>query len=160
MPVLLCILGKLKLFYYDHYTFPLPEKHRFPADKYRLLRERVQTEQIVAPERLIDAPRANQAALLRAHVPDYLRRLEDGLLSPQEVRRIGLPWSLELVERVKYMVGATIAASRTALQHGVGATLGGGTHHACRDHGQGYCVYNDAGMRMSSLKILPTRSLI
>ncbi|MEM7113206.1 MAG: histone deacetylase [Chloroflexota bacterium] len=134
----------MKLFYYDHHTFPLPEKHRFPADKYRLLRERVQAEKIVAPERLIKAPRANQAALLRAHVPDYLRRLEAGLLTPQEVRRIGLPWSPELVERVKYTVGATIAASRTALQHGVGATLGGGTHHACRDHGQGYCVYNDA----------------
>lgn len=134
----------MKVFYYDHHTFPLPEKHRFPANKYRLLRAQVQAHAVVSKERLIEAPRATRAALLRAHVPDYLDRLENGLLTPQEVRRTGLPWSPELVDRVKYTVGATIAASRTALQFGIGATLGGGTHHACRDHGQGYCLYNDA----------------
>ena len=63
-----------------------------------------------------------------------------------EVRRIGLPWSPELVRRVQYTVGATIAACRVALREGVAVSLGGGTHHACRDHGEGYCLYNDAAV--------------
>lgn len=136
----------MNIFYYDHFHFPLPENHRFPAHKYRLLRERVQASGQFAPERLTEAPAAGDAQLRRAHTADYLYRLHNGLLTAAEVRRIGLPWSPELVTRVRHTVGATIAACRTALRDGVGVSLGGGTHHAAGDHGEGYCLYNDAAV--------------
>lgn len=130
-------------FYYDHHPLHLPVKHRFPAGKYALLRERLTAQGILAGDQLLPAPRPSLRQIQRAHAHDYVEKVEAGTLSPEEVRRIGLPWSPELVVRVHHMVGATIAAARTALRDGVGVSLGGGTHHACRDHGQGYCLYND-----------------
>lgn len=136
----------MKLFYYDHYEFPLPANHRFPAVKYRLLRERVEASGIFAAADLIPAPAATVAQLRQGHTADYLDRLEQGLLTPDEMRRIGLPWSPQLVQRVQHTVGATIAAARVALRDGIAVSLGGGTHHACSDHGQGYCLYNDTAV--------------
>jgi acetoin utilization deacetylase AcuC-like enzyme len=84
------------------------------------------------------------AQLGRAHEADYLHRVQHGLLTQSEIRRIGLPWSSQLVNRARHSVGATIAASRSALRDGISASLGGGTHHACYCHGEGFCLYNDA----------------
>lgn len=136
-------LSAMRIFYYDHHDFPLPADHRFPANKYALLRRRVEAASIVAPDRLLPAPPATHNQLSRAHTADYLHRLAHGQLTAREMRRIGLPWSPELVKRVQHTVGATIAAARTALRDGVGVCLGGGTHHACHDHGEGFCLYND-----------------
>ncbi len=142
----------MRIFYYDHYEFPLPQTHRFPYDKYRLLREQVQAANLVPAECLVQAPRATAVQLRRAHTPDYLSRLEEGLLSEKEIRRIGLPWSPELVRRVQHTVGATIAAARTALQAGIGVSLGGGTHHAAADHGEGFCLYNDVAVAARTMQ--------
>lgn len=136
----------MKLFYYDHHEFPLPANHRFPVVKYRLLRERVERSGAFAPADLIPAPAATYAQLRQGHTADYLDRLQRGLLAPDEMRRIGLPWSPQLVQRVQHTVGATIAAARVALRDGIAVSLGGGTHHACSDHGQGYCLYNDTAV--------------
>lgn len=133
----------MNLYYYDHHLLPLPSTHRFPAQKYTLLRERIIAEALVAADRLIPAPAATTSQILRAHTAEYVDKVENGRLSADEIRRIGIPWSIEMVNRVKYMVGGTIAACRTALRDGIAANLGGGTHHACSDHGEGYCVYND-----------------
>lgn len=133
----------MRAFYYDHLPGNLPEGHRFPAVKYRLLRERVLQSGVIPRDRLYPAPQATDTQIARAHDADYIRRFEAGLLTTAEVRRIGLPWSPELVRRVRHMAGGSIAAARTALQDGVGANLGGGTHHAYRDHGEGFCLYND-----------------
>lgn len=133
----------MKIFYYDQYTFPLPERHRFPAVKYPMLRQAVIENHIVPDENLVVPTAVTQAQLQRVHAEEYLFRLENGLLTQAEIRQIGLPWSAELVTRVKYMAGATIGVCRTALSEGVALSLGGGTHHACTDHGQGYCLYND-----------------
>ena len=134
----------MKLFYYDHHEFPLPSTHRFPAHKYRLLRERVEATGLAEPDELVPGPAATDDQLARAHTRDYLRRLQLGQMTAREMRRIGLPWSPELVKRVRHTVGSTVAASRVALREGISVSLGGGTHHACRDHGEGYCLYNDA----------------
>ena len=61
-------------------------------------------------------------------------------------RRIGFPWSPEMVERSRRSVGATMAAARASLGDGVSANLAGGTHHAFHDHGEGYCVFNDVAV--------------
>jgi acetoin utilization deacetylase AcuC-like enzyme len=130
-------------FYYDQHPLHLPDTHRFPAAKYRLLRERLLADGILDQSHLQPGPPPTDSQIARAHTRDYMQKFETGTLSPQEIRRIGLPWSPELVVRVRHMVGATVAAARTALRDGVGVSLGGGTHHACRDHGQGFCLYND-----------------
>ena len=82
--------------------------------------------------------------IIRAHDPVYVHRLQNGELSAKEVRRVGLPWSPEIVRRARYSVGGTIAACRAALEEGVAVNLAGGTHHAFSDHGQGYCWLNDS----------------
>jgi acetoin utilization deacetylase AcuC-like enzyme len=133
----------MKVFRSDQFSFPLPEGHRFPIQKYVLLRKAIQADGLVAPDDLLVPEPASDAQLLRAHDRDYLERVKAGQLTQQEVRRIGLPWSPELVERARRSVGGTVAACRTALSEGIAVNLAGGTHHAFRDHGQGYCLFND-----------------
>ncbi|WP_322513127.1 histone deacetylase, partial [Chloroflexus sp.] len=84
--------------------------------------------------------------LARAHTKAYIERVLNGQLSSAELRRIGFPWSPQMVERSRRSVGATIAACRVALSEGVGVNLAGGTHHAFADAGAGYCVFNDAAV--------------
>jgi len=98
---------------------------------------------LVTPDDLRLPHRATDEEITRAHTPDYLGRVTCGELTPQETRRIGLPWSPQLVERARRSVGATIDACRAALQEGIAIHLGGGTHHAFPDRGEGYCVLND-----------------
>ncbi|MGQ9600588.1 MAG: histone deacetylase family protein [Anaerolineae bacterium] len=133
----------MKVFTCDRFSFPLPPGHRFPVQKYTLLREAVLAAHLVRPEELLVPDLATDEQLLRAHDADYLRRVETGQLSPQEIRQIGLPWSPQLVQRSRCVVGGTIAACRAALNEGIAVNLAGGTHHAFRDHGQGFCLFND-----------------
>src|SRR5690242_4966258 len=123
----------MKIFYTDHFVLPLPENHRFPMQKYALLRRRVAESGIGGNMHV--PPAATDAEIERAHDRAYLRRVQRGELAPQEVRRIGFPWSPEMVERSRRSAGATIAACRAALEDGLAANLAGGTHHAYRDHG-------------------------
>lgn len=141
----------MKAFYSDHFAFPLPTGHRFPDAKYTLLRQRVAAD--LAPSvRLYEAPAASDEELLRVHTPAYLMRVVHGQLSPAEVRRLGLPWSPELVERSRRSTGATIAACRAALEEGIAVNLAGGTHHAFADRGEGFCVFNDSAVAARALQ--------
>jgi acetoin utilization deacetylase AcuC-like enzyme len=134
----------MKVFTSAQFTFPLPEGHRFPMSKYALLREAVEATGLVAPQELLVPEPATDEQILRAHSEDYLRRVANGRLTPLEIRRIGLPWSPELVKRARYSVGGTIAACRAAMADGIAVNLAGGTHHASCDRGQGYCLFNDS----------------
>jgi acetoin utilization deacetylase AcuC-like enzyme len=134
----------LKIFYTDTFKIPLPDNHSFPKDKYYLLRKRIVEAQLVQPGDLRIPRPATDEDILRAHDPIYLNRLKNGELAAKEVRRVGLPWSPEIVLRARYSVGATIEACRTALNERIAVNLGGGTHHAFSDHGQGYCYLNDS----------------
>jgi acetoin utilization deacetylase AcuC-like enzyme len=134
----------MKAFYSDTFSFPLPGYHRFPLGKYALLRQSLIAAEILPPLELSIPEPASDEQILRAHDAQYLRRMISGQLTPREIRRIGLPWSQELVLRARYSVGGTIAACRAALQEGIAINLAGGTHHAFRDHGQGYCLFNDS----------------
>jgi acetoin utilization deacetylase AcuC-like enzyme len=133
----------MKVFYSDTFVFPLPGKHRFPLGKYGQLRQAVEAAGLVPPEALLIPEPASDEQLLRAHDADYVRRVNAGELTALEVRRIGLPWSPDLVVRARYSTGGTIAACRAALEEGIAVNLAGGTHHASRNRGQGYCLFND-----------------
>jgi acetoin utilization deacetylase AcuC-like enzyme len=133
----------MQAFFFDHHTLPLPEGHRFPSVKHRLLRERLQGR---AGLRLAEAPAATDGELALAHAPGYVSAVVEGWLDPAQQREIGFPWSQQMVERARRSVGATIAAARAALAEGVAANLGGGTHHASAAKGSGYCVFNDTAV--------------
>lgn len=120
--------------------------------KYALLRQRVAESGLIAPESMRVPPAASDAEIMRAHDAEYLRRVQYGLLTPQEIRRIGFPWSPEMVERSRRSSGATIAACRAALEDGFAANLAGGTHHAFRDAGQGFCVFNDSAIAARAMQ--------
>ncbi len=134
----------MKIFHTDQFRFPLPAKHYFPLRKYRLLREAVEAAGLVSPKDLIVPAPATDEQILRAHDFDYLQRVKNGQLTDQEIRRLGLPWSPELVARARRTAGGTIAACRAALDDGIAVNLAGGTHHASRNRGQGFCLFNDS----------------
>lgn len=142
----------MQIFYSDTFVLPLPPGHRFPMQKYALLRERVVAADLAPPDRLHLPPAASDAELARAHDLDYIRRCQAGALSAQEQRRVGFPWSPAMVERSRRSSGATIAACRAALAGEVGVNLAGGTHHAFADHGAGYCVFNDSAVAARAMQ--------
>ena len=136
----------MHVFYSDPFTFPLPPEHRFPLAKYRLLRERIERWPAATGVQLLLAPRAGRDELLLVHTAGYVDDFVTGRLDREAMRRIGFPWSPELVERSLRSCGGTLAATRTALQEGAAVYLAGGTHHARADRGAGYCVFNDVAV--------------
>ncbi len=142
------VLRAMRLHYTDVFVLPLPEGHRFPMEKYRLLREAVR---IHLPDATLVIPDgATDEELLSVHAPGYLDRVIRGTLERAEVRRIGFPWSPGLVERSRRSVGATLAATEVGLDEGVSVNLAGGTHHAFRDRGEGFCVFNDVAVAIET----------
>ncbi len=130
----------------------LPEGHRFPITKYALLRKRITDSNLFKLQDLYISRAATAAEITRVHDPDYLRRVQNGQLTAREIRRVGLPWSPGLVERARRSAGATVEASFAALSEGIAVHLGGGTHHAFSEQGQGYCVFNDGAIAARSLQ--------
>ena len=120
--------------------------------KYRLLRERLLAGGLFAEDDFAVAEPASDEAILRAHAEEYLRRVVEGRLEAAELRAIGFPWSERMVERSRRSSGATLAAAREAVVRGWGANLAGGTHHAFRDRGEGFCVFNDAAIAARALQ--------
>ena len=141
----------LQAFYADDFVLPLPAGHRFPMEKYKLLRDKVKHE--LPGVQIIQAPFATDGELALAHTPAYIDAITHGTLLASEQREIGFPWSLGMAERSRRSVGATVAAARVALglsgagnRHGVATNMAGGTHHAYAHKGGGFCVYNDAAV--------------
>jgi len=136
----------VRCFYSDTFVLPLPEGHRFPMAKYAGLRTKLLADGILQPRDLDEAPQASWTDLQLVHTPAYVEAVRDGTLPREAQRRIGFPWSPEMVERARRSVGATIAAARTALRDGTSANLAGGTHHSFADRGEGFCVFNDVAV--------------
>jgi len=143
----------MKLYYHDHFVLPLPEGHRFPMEKYARLRERLVNDPHFSPIEFRVPEQATLDELCLAHDPLYVERFLEGNMSEKEMRRIGFPWTPQLVERARRSVGGTIAACRAALQEGASANLAGGTHHAYAEHGEGYCVFNDSAVAARVMQV-------
>jgi acetoin utilization deacetylase AcuC-like enzyme len=137
----------MRLFPSDRYRLPLPEGHRFPVEKYRALRKRLEAEAAAGQAlEFIEPHAATDEEILRVHKRSYVGRVMAGTLTPAEVRRIGFPWSEQLVARSLRSTGAAVDAAAAALEDGIAASLAGGTHHAGSDWGEGYCVFNDTAV--------------
>jgi acetoin utilization deacetylase AcuC-like enzyme len=133
----------MKVFYSDHYTVPLPEGHKFPMEKYRMVREKLIAECILTSDELFEPKLPAKEIITLAHTKEYYESFENGMIDAMSIRRIGLPWSRELFRRSLASVGGAIGAADSALECGIGGNLAGGTHHAFSDYGEGFCVFND-----------------
>ncbi len=117
--------------------------------KYALLRQMLSADGIFEFE---PAPEATREQVERAHDPQYVDGFLAGTLERSAMRRIGFPWSQELLRRTLASAGGTIAAAHHAMEHGWGGTLAGGTHHAFRAEGAGFCVFNDIAIAIQDLR--------
>jgi len=129
---------------------PIPDGHRFPMPKDHLLWERLQAGGLGVRTFTPAAPDVDTLCL--AHDPAYVHGFLQGTLAPEAMRRIGLPWSEELARRTLIGVGSAVLAARLALQFGVACMCNGGTHHAHRAHGSGWCVFNDLAVAARSVQ--------
>ena len=142
----------MDLWTHDRWRFPLPARHRFPIDKYPLLRARIVEDGIARAEEIHETGPVPWPVLERVHDAALLARIRGGGLSVREERGLGLPWSPPLVERGRRAVAGTLAAARHALEHGIGMNLGGGTHHAGHAFARGYCLFNDVVAALGHLR--------
>ena len=133
------------------YSFDFDSKHRFPMEKFRLLHDYLQERGIATTSNTFRPGKAKQIVLELAHSRDYLERFIHNRQSPQEIRRMGLPWSEGLMHRTLISPNGTLLAASLALQHGIACHLAGGTHHAHYDFASGFCILNDLAIAARAL---------
>lgn len=156
----------------DRFVLPLPEGHRFPMEKYRLVRDGVVTRGLLPEAAVLEPTAVSEPDILRVHAAEYWEAVRSGALDRRVQRAMGFPWSPQMVERSRRSVGATLAAARWALEQRraaphtddlcVGINLAGGTHHAFADRGEGFCVLNDVAIAFRALQAesWATRALV
>ncbi|MDH3735073.1 MAG: histone deacetylase, partial [Gemmatimonadota bacterium] len=142
----------MRVSYAEGYHVPLPDGHAFPMGKFPELHRILLGEGLVSPGDVVEPTQASWADLALVHTDEYLTKLRDGTFERAEIRRLGLPWSRALVRRSRLAVRGTVNAAWMALEDGVAANLAGGTHHAFPDHGEGFCVLNDVGVAVKTLR--------
>ena len=133
----------MRIYYPDTPDLPLPPGQRFPRGKYRMLRDKLERDGTLAGAALEPSPVADIGEIERAHSRAYVEAVLTGTLGADAQRLIGLPWSEVLALRARTVVGGALAAARAAMATGLSGQLAGGTHHAHRDFGSGFCVFND-----------------
>ena len=142
----------MRVWTHHRWRFDLPERHKFPLDKYALLAARVVEDGTCRPDEVLEPEAVRWEHLARVHEAPLLHRIRTGAMTVREQRGLGLPWSPELLERGLRSVGGTMAAARLALEQGLAMNLGGGTHHAGRDFARGYCLFNDVAAALADLR--------
>ena len=142
----------MRLWSHDRFGFPLPPRHRFPLAKYRLLRERLVADGLVAAGDIHEPQAIGWDELALVHDSHLLERIRHGRMGDREQRAVGLPWSEGLVERARHATQGTVEAARDAVWAGLGMNLGGGTHHAGRAAARGYCLFNDVAVATALLR--------
>lgn len=133
----------LKIAYSPLFCHAVPDSHRFPMAKYELIPKKLLADGIITQDNLFHPQLLSENEILTTHTPNYWHKLKTGTLSPQEIRKIGLPMSAELVKRERYIAHGTYECALYAKKYGISLSVSGGTHHAFADHGEGFCVFND-----------------
>ena len=140
-----------KLVYDERYDLNLGT-HVFPSQKFRLIHDRLLAEKLASPDDFLAPKLATDEDILRVHSQDYVYKLKSGSLSPAEIQRMEVPYSKKLVEACWLAAGGSILAGQRALEDGWAANVGGGFHHACPDHGEGFCVIHDVAVAIRRLQ--------
>jgi acetoin utilization deacetylase AcuC-like enzyme len=138
----------VNVFYSPRYEVSLPG-HVWPTSKYRLIVERLASRTAVA---VVEPEPASWADLALVHTAEYLGKLRDGTLTPDDIATLELPWRPEFADAFLLMAGGTVAAARAALADGRAAHIGGGLHHAFANHGEGFCPVNDVAVAIRVLQ--------
>ena len=137
----------MKVVYSSRYEISLPG-HIWPTSKYRLIADRLRVDPSYV---FVEPSPASWDDLALVHTPEYLAKLRDNTLTPDEIATLELPWAPPLWDGFRLMVGGTIAAAAAALEDGVAAHVGGGLHHAFANHGEGFCPLNDVAVAVRAL---------
>lgn len=140
-----------KLIYDDRYDLHLGA-HVFPSQKYRLIHNQLIADGVATPEDFLSPEPAADDDVLRVHSQEYVHKLKTGTLSYLEILRMEVPYSRELIEACWLAAGGSILAGQRALQDGWAANISGGFHHACPDHGEGFCVIHDVAIAIRRLQ--------
>ncbi len=143
----------MRCFYSPEFELELPADHPFPMDKFRVSKDMLIDGGVVRGEDIVEVRSADQHILRRVHDESYLQKIYLGRLDRKEQLRIGLPVNGRLFERSSTEVEATRQACHAALQDGIAICLAGGTHHAFRSHGEGYCVFNDVAIAIKDVQL-------
>ncbi|GAM60011.1 histone deacetylase [Vibrio ishigakensis] len=134
----------LPLIYHPIYSeLPLPEGHRYPIMKYRLLFEAIKSDLDSTKVEFVEPAALTLDDIKKSHSSDYVEALASGQLPAPKMRRIGFPWSESLIERTLTSTGGTVETALQAIDKGVAIHLSGGYHHAHHDFGSGFCLFND-----------------
>lgn len=152
----------LKIAYHEIYNHPLPDKHRFPMDKYDLIPQQLIYEGTCTEANFFQPEIPNNKHFFTVHTPEYFFDLLNITLSKKEERKIGFPLTEQLVAREMVIADGTMKASEFALQYGIAMNIAGGTHHAFTNSGEGFCLLNDQaiGARYLQQKGLAKKILI
>ncbi len=141
----------LPIIYHPDYVAPLPPGHRFPMEKFRMLRDRLIIDGVADPHQFHQPELLPREWLERVHTPEYVRHYCEGTLDPRAQRRIGLPWSAALANRTCIAAAGTVLTAQLALKYGLACNTAGGTHHAFPDYGSGFCIFNDLAIAAQCL---------
>jgi acetoin utilization deacetylase AcuC-like enzyme len=137
----------LKVFYSPQYEVTLPG-HIWPTSKYRLIAERLGAGRMT----LVEPTPATWKDLALVHSPEYLAKLRDDALTPEDIATLELPWAPGMADTFRLMAGGTCGAAAAALEDGMAAHLGGGLHHAFANHGEGFCPLNDVAIALRAVQ--------
>ena len=144
----------IPIVYHPDYVTPLPDAHRFPMAKFRLLHDLLLADGVTNLDRVFTPEIPPTAWLELVHDPAYIQAYYTGTLDPKAQRRIGLPWSAELVHRTRIALGGSILTAQLALKYGLACNTAGGTHHAFANYGSGFCIFNDLAISARVLQQL------
>jgi len=147
-----CVAGAMRCFYSQDLELKLPSGHPFPMEKFRISKDMLLEGGILRPEEIVEVKVADSHLLKTVHETAYIERISSGLLDRKEQIQLGLPVTPQLYHRSATEVEATRQACHAALAEGVAVCLAGGTHHAFREHGEGYCVFNDVAIAIRDLQ--------
>jgi acetoin utilization deacetylase AcuC-like enzyme len=133
------------------YEYPLPKGHRFPMDKYSLIPQQLIYEGTVQDKQFFHPNPISEEIILLTHSAKYWEDLKNQTLSEKEIRAIGFPMTPLLVERGRHIAAGTLQCVEYAIKHGISMNAAGGTHHAFKEKGEGFCVFNDIAIAANHL---------
>ncbi len=131
----------------DYDAASVSDDHRFPMRKYSLVADLLRQ----AGHRFERPEHASQAALECAHDPAYVQAVLTSSLDYKSARRVGFEMTPAIAARSRASSGGTILAAHRALEAGCAVNLAGGSHHADREGGAGFCVFNDVAIAAYAL---------
>jgi len=142
----------LPIVHHPDYTAPMPAGHRFPMDKFRRVMDRLLEDGVVSDDQVYRPEPAPRSWLTAVHDDAYVDAVLTQKLPDSVERRIGLPITEGIARRSVAANGGTVLAARLALEHGLACNTAGGSHHAFKEEGSGFCVFNDVAVAATRLR--------